>query len=49
METGFDDVVRAYPDYWNLNNYAKFACLADDKPKTKELTTRISGHVVDDA
>jgi hypothetical protein len=49
MKTGFNDVVRAYPDYWNLNNYAKFSCIAGDKPKTKELTTRITGHVVAEA
>lgn len=41
MKAGFEDIVRRYPDSWNLNNYARFACLARDKPKTVELLKRI--------
>lgn len=28
---GFQDLVSRYPDQWNLNAYAKFACLAEDR------------------
>lgn len=49
MKLGFDDVVARYPDAWNLNNYAKFACLARDKTKMKELLKRIDHDVVVEA
>ena len=49
MKDGFDDVVASYPDAWNLNNYAKFACLARDKPKTRELLRRIESTIVHEA
>jgi hypothetical protein len=45
MKDGFEDVIARYPDAWNLNNYAKFACLAQDKPKTRELLMRIESMV----
>jgi hypothetical protein len=41
MKVGFDDIVAKYPDPWNVNNYAKFACMAGDKEKTRELLTKI--------
>lgn len=46
MKEGFDDVVARFPDTWNLNNYAKFACLASDKATTKALLERIGADVV---
>lgn len=46
MKAGFDDVVSDYPDAWNYNNYAKFACLAGDLPKTRELLKRIKSSIV---
>lgn len=46
MKEGFEDVIARYPDAWNLNNYAKFACLAHDKPKARELMKRIESTVV---
>jgi hypothetical protein len=46
MKAGFEDVIAKYPDDWNLSNYAKFACLAKDKPKTKELLARLGSSVV---
>lgn len=30
MRAGFNDIVAKYPDEWNIQNYAKFACLAGD-------------------
>jgi hypothetical protein len=46
MKAGFEDVIAKYPDAWNVNNYAKFACLAQDKAKTRELLPRIGSSVV---
>jgi hypothetical protein len=49
MKAGFEDVVARYPDPWNLNNYARFACLARDKGKTKELLERTQASIVPEA
>jgi hypothetical protein len=43
MRLGFDDIIARYPDNWNLNTYAKFACLAKDKQKTREIMARMKG------
>ncbi|MFC5570888.1 hypothetical protein ACFPN1_12535 [Lysobacter yangpyeongensis] len=42
MKRGFEDVVARYPDQWNYQNYAHFACEADD---TRTLTTLMSRFV----
>jgi hypothetical protein len=49
MKAGFEDVIGRYPDAWNLNNYARFACMARDKPKTAELLERIGTSAVIEA
>jgi hypothetical protein len=49
MRAGFEDVIQKYPDAWNLNNYAKFSCLAKDKKKTRELLARIEPIIVPEA
>ncbi len=49
MKQGFEDVISRYPDPWNLNNFARFACLARDKPKTLVLLKRIEPMVVREA
>ena len=49
MRDGFEDVIKRYPDAWNLNNYAKFACLAEDKRKAHELMDRIGTDIVPEA
>lgn len=49
MKNGFEDIIARYPDDWNLNNYAKFACLAHDKPKVRELMKRIERSIVVEA
>lgn len=41
MKKGIDDVLKSYPDAWNINNFAKFACQSNDKEKTAELIARI--------
>ncbi len=49
MNQGFEDIIARHPDAWNLSNYAKFACLAQDKPKARELLERIGDEVITDA
>ena len=49
MKDGFEDIVARYPDPWNLNAYANFACLAEDKQKVLELFKRIGTDVVPQA
>lgn len=41
MKLGIDDVLARYPDSWNINNFAKFACLANDKLTTQLLFEKL--------
>ena len=41
MKTGINDVLKLYPDQWNINNFAFFACMAQDRPMTKALIDKI--------
>ncbi|MCU7875156.1 MAG: hypothetical protein KZQ91_20665 [Candidatus Thiodiazotropha sp. (ex Lucinoma borealis)] len=43
MKLGFEELVAKHPDKWNLNNYAKFSCLAGDVNKLKKLVHLIDG------
>ncbi len=45
MKKGFDDVIKRYPDPWNVSNYAWFACKAKDAAKTKQLLARLGDNV----
>jgi hypothetical protein len=49
MKAGFEDIIARHPDAWNLNNYAKFSCVAIDKPKTHELLQRVQADIVFEA
>ncbi len=49
MRAGFDDVIARYPDQWNLQNYASFACEANDKETLKKLFERIREPSLDEA
>ena len=40
MKNGIDDVLKKFPDEWNIQNFAKFSCVAGDKAKTAELIQR---------
>jgi hypothetical protein len=42
MKLGIDDVLKRYPDKWNIYNFAMFACFASDEEKAVELLSRIS-------
>lgn len=41
IKAGMDDVLRDYPDQWNINNFAYFACSKGDAPKAKELMSKV--------
>lgn len=42
----FEAVIKKYPDDWNLNHYAKFACEARDFSKAAELIDRLQGRFI---
>ena len=42
MKRGIIDVLKRYPDQWNINNFAHFACLAGDREETARLTARVT-------
>jgi hypothetical protein len=48
MSESFDDLIKYYPDPWNINSYAKFACIAKDKPKAKALFGKLNGLVAEE-
>jgi hypothetical protein len=41
MRGGFEDIVARYPDPWNLNKYARFACIAKDYDTARALFARM--------
>jgi len=49
MKSSFGEIVKAYPDTWNLNNFANFACMAHDAATTREQLKRIEGSVTIEA
>lgn len=49
IRKGFEDLVARYPDNWNLNHFARFACDAGDKPTAQRLFQQTKGAVVPSA
>lgn len=50
IRAGFEDLVKRYPDNYNLNSYARLACVAaQDKKTTAAVLQRIGQDVVPDA
>lgn len=45
IRTGFDDLIKRYPDPWNLNHYGLFACTVGDKPTAKRVLAIIGDNV----
>lgn len=46
VRQGFRDIEKKYPDSnWNLNNFCRFACLADDRETAHELFGRLGDAV----
>ncbi len=46
MKDGIIDVIKKYPDSWNIQNFAFFACLAKDKPTTHMLMEKITSPTI---
>jgi hypothetical protein len=49
MRGAFEQLVAEFPDSWNLNNLAKFACIAGDHATINELSARIGATVIPEA
>jgi hypothetical protein len=49
MNEGFQEMLKQYPDDWNLNNYALFACYAGDAATLSKLLTKIGSKPNEDA
>lgn len=49
MKLGLEDIITRYPNAWNINNYAKFACLAGDKETAKRLVKQIGNNPTPEA
>lgn len=45
MKVGFDDIVKRFPDAWNYNHYAWFACLARDQTATRLAFEKIGDNL----
>lgn len=45
IRTGFDDIVKRYPDPWNLNFFASIACDAGDKATARRVLARIGDRI----
>jgi hypothetical protein len=41
MKNGFEQIIQGYPDPWNLNNFARFACIAHDWSTMNALAEKI--------
>jgi hypothetical protein len=46
VRASFEDLVARYPDNWNLNGYARFACDAGDREAARRMLGRINDSVV---
>ena len=49
VRAGFEELVARYPESWNLNTFARFACNAGDKTTTQRILARIDDAVVPSA
>jgi hypothetical protein len=47
MKAGFERIILDYPDPWNLNNFGRFACLAEDMPTVLAVAKRLGSEPVD--
>jgi hypothetical protein len=49
MRKGFEAIVADFPDQWNINNYARFACLVVDQDTTKKAFDMMKGDPIEKA
>jgi hypothetical protein len=45
IRAGFEDIIKRYPDSWNLNNYARMACEARDLDTTRRILQRVKNDI----
>ncbi len=46
MKSRIEEILKKYPDQWNINNFAKFVCLAGDFKMTKKMMDRLEGRPI---
>lgn len=49
MRQGIFDVLDKYPDQWNIQNFAYFSCLANDKKTTRKLMKQVQKPIIMEA
>lgn len=49
MRAGFRTIVADFPDPWNLNHFARFACLAHDREAMREAFAKVGSEALDAA
>jgi hypothetical protein len=49
MKSGFEDMIKQYPDAWNKNAYARFACQSGDVDLFIQLARQLGGKPEPDA
>jgi hypothetical protein len=42
MRQGFRDIVKSYPDNWNINAFAYYACMANDLETVAQIAPKIT-------
>ena len=47
MKVAIHDVIARYPDNWNVNNFARFACAAGDSGEAKSLIDQMEWPIID--
>lgn len=43
IATGMDDILRSYPDNWNINNFLYFSCMAGDQKQAEKMLGHLKG------
>ncbi len=46
IATGMDDILRSYPDNWNINHFLYFSCVAGDRAQAKKVLDQMMGEAI---
>ncbi|UCI20670.1 DUF4034 domain-containing protein [Mesorhizobium sp. B2-1-8] len=46
INAGFEDLIKQYPDDWNINAWARFACVSLDASTTQKAFARLDGRII---
>ncbi|WP_292471273.1 hypothetical protein [Mesorhizobium sp.] len=46
LNAGFESLVKQYPDAWNLNTFARIACIALDAEATHKAFVQLNGRII---